>query len=58
MLLTITLILTGLVALNLVLLKFSCNKTIKAKKVDKKPILLRTRIIIPSSDRTLAPTGS
>ena len=58
MLLTITLILTGLVALNLVLLKFSCNKTIKDKKVDKKPIILRTRIIIPSTDQILAPTGS
>ncbi len=58
MLLTITLILSGLVIINLVLLKFSCNKTIKSTKIDRKPIILKTRIIIPSTAQVLAPTGS
>ncbi len=58
MLLTITLIISGLVALNLLLLKFSCNKTIKPKKVDRKPVILNTRISIPTSQQILAPTGS
>ena len=58
MLLTITLIISGLVTLNLLLLKFSCNKTIKLKKVDKKPVVLNTRIIMPTTSQSLAPTGS
>lgn len=58
MLLTITLILTGLVIVNLLLLKFSCNKTKRTSKIDKKPIILRTRIVIPENSQTLAPTGS
>lgn len=58
MLLTITLIISSLVIINLFLLKYSCNKTIKTKKIDKKPIILRTRIVISSTEQTLAPTGS
>lgn len=58
MLLTITLILSGLVTINLLLLKFSCNKTVKSSKIDKKPVVLRTRITIPNTSQTLAPTGS
>lgn len=58
MLLTITLILSGLVTINLLLLKFSCNKTDRASKIDKKPVVLRTRIAMPSTSQTLAPTGS
>ena len=58
MLLTITLILTGLVTFNLILLKFSCNKTIKSKKINKKPVVLRTRLTIVHPHQTLAPTGS
>ena len=58
MLLTITLILSGLVVINLLLLQFSCNKTPRVTKVDKKPVILRTRITIPTSQQTLAPTGS
>jgi hypothetical protein len=58
MLLTITLILSGLVIINLLLLKFSCNKTVKTIKIDKKPVVLRTRITIPTASQTLAPTGS
>lgn len=58
MLLTITLILSGLVTINLLLLKFSCNKTVKSSKIDKKPVVLRTRITMPNTSQTLAPTGS
>lgn len=58
MLLTITLILTGLVAFNFFLLKFSCNKTAKAKKIDRKPVILRPEINLVSSHQRLAPTGS
>ncbi|MGB5419408.1 hypothetical protein [Algibacter sp.] len=58
MLLTITLIISGLVTVNLLLLKFSCNKTKKVVKIDRQPIILRTRIEIPSTSQTLAPTGS
>ncbi len=58
MLLTITLTLFGLVIINLFLLKFSCNKTVKTNKIDKKPIVLRTRIDITSTQQRLAPTGS
>ncbi|MBB5268090.1 MULTISPECIES: hypothetical protein [Algibacter] len=58
MLLTITLILSGLVIFNLLLLKLSCNKTIKAQKVDKKPVVLRTRLTVAPTTQTLAATGS
>lgn len=58
MLLTITLILSGLVIINLLLLKFSSNKTDRVTKVDKKPVVLRTRITMPSTTQVLAPTGS
>ena len=58
MLLTITLILSGLVIINLLLLKFSSNKTDRVTKIDKKPVVLRTRITMPLASETLAPTGS
>lgn len=58
MLLTITLIISSLVIINLLLLKFSCNKTVKPTKIDRKPVILRTRITIASTSQTLAPTGS
>lgn len=58
MLLTITLILFGLVIINLLLLKFSCNRTKRVTKIDKKPVVLRTRITMPTASQTLAPTGS
>lgn len=58
MLLTITLILSGLVIINLLLLKFSSNKLIRKPKNDKKPVILRTRITIVPISQTLAPTGS
>ncbi|SFD06314.1 hypothetical protein [Algibacter pectinivorans] len=58
MLLTITLILSGLVIFNLLLLKLSCNKTVKTQKVDKKPVVLRTRLTVAPTTQTLAATGS
>lgn len=58
MLLTITLILSALVTINLLLLKFSCNKTDKPSKINRKPVILRTRIRIQETSQTLAPTGS
>lgn len=59
MLLTITLILFGLVSLNLILLKVSCNKTEKTLKQDKKPVLLKSRLNSSIDfDEELAPTGS
>ena len=58
MLLTITISLFVLVAINLLLLKFSCNKTLKPTEVNKKPVVLRPQIQIESVELTLAPTGS
>lgn len=58
MLLTTTLIFTGLVIFNLVLLKLSCNKTIKKNKIDKKPVVLRTRLTVAPTTQTLGATGS
>jgi len=58
MLLTTTLIITGLLITNLLLLKFSCNKTIKSQKIDKKPVVLRTRITVEPTVQPLAATGS
>ena len=58
MFLTITLIISLLVTINFLLLKFSCNKSKKLTKVNKKPVVLRTRIVIPSESERLAPTGS
>jgi len=58
MLLTITLTFTGLIITNLLLLKFSCNKTIKSQKADKKPVVLRTRITVAQTTQPLAATGS
>jgi len=58
MLLTITLILSGLVIVNLLLLKFSCNKTVKTDISDKKPVVLKTRITLEPTESMLAATGS
>lgn len=58
MLLTITLIFSTLVIINLFLLKFSCNKTVKDKKVNKKPVVLQTRLTIAPTTQILASTGS
>lgn len=58
MLFTITISLTVLVIINLLLLKFSCNKTTKRNKVDKKPVVFTPQITILQNDERLAPTGS
>ncbi len=60
MLLTITLILSSLVTLNLLLLKFSCNKTTKHLKSGKKPVVLKPQIhqLEKEKEPQLAPTGS
>ncbi len=57
MLLTITICLTGLVFINLILLKFSCSKTNNPLKQTKKPIVFKpsTTELVPNR---LAPTGS
>lgn len=61
MILTITLILTFLVALNFLLLIFSCNKTTKKEASiqpyiakETKPTVATTQLVT----RQLAPTGS
>lgn len=70
MILTISLILASLVALNFLLLLFSCNKTTKKtdsrlprtlkteKKATTKPIPSTTLVASQLKSRQLAPTGS
>lgn len=58
MIYTITLSIVFLVALNFLLLKFSCNKTKKNNKVDSKPIILQTKVTKLQVSEELAPTGS
>ncbi|WNH10165.1 hypothetical protein [Thalassobellus suaedae] len=57
MLLTITISISILVAINFLLLMFSCNKTEKRVKIDRKPVVLRTQLNFEEEHR-LAPTGS
>lgn len=58
MILTITLVLSILVAINFLLLAFSCNKTTKKIVTEEKAIIkpIKTTKEVPSSQ--LAPTGS
>lgn len=58
MLVKITLLIFGLVALNFLLLKFSSNKTIKPVKGNKAPVVLKPQITILEEPQILAPTGS
>ena len=58
MLLIISLIISILVAINFLLLKFSSNKTMRTSKQDEKPVILRREIPVKSISRPLAPTGS
>ena len=58
MLLTITISLAVLVLVNLLLLKFSSNKSDKTAKLNKKPVVLTPRITIEQESERLAPTGS
>ncbi len=61
MIITITLILSSLVALNFLLLIFSCNKTTKKVTAENKVIFKPTKLQKPTKQLTssqLAPTGS
>lgn len=60
MILKITLILASLVALNFLLLIFSCNKTTKkqAKPKQLKPVVSKKAETNQLPERQLAPTGS
>ncbi|QQY81315.1 hypothetical protein JJL45_10275 [Tamlana sp. s12] len=58
MLVTATIVISTLVLLNFLLLKFSCNKTIKPSKVNEKPIVLKSEHGIKTLTPRLAPTGS
>jgi len=60
MITTITIILVGLIALNFLLLKFSCNKTTQVKEVVK-PYKIKANLpatTTPQLSDQLAPTGS
>jgi hypothetical protein len=58
MLFKITFLIIALVVINFLLLKFSCNKTVKRTKVRKMPLVLKARTTIERETETLAPTGS
>ena len=58
MLLKITIVLFSLVIINLLLLKFSCNKTKKTIKNIDKPVVLKQEATIELVSEELAPTGS
>lgn len=58
MLFTISLSIFILVIINLLLLKFSCNKTSKIKIQEKKPVKFTPKITIEQESERLAPTGS
>ena len=58
MLFKITLLITALVVTNFLLLKFSCNKTVKRTKIRKMPLVLKTETTTVQVPETLAPTGS
>lgn len=58
MLLTITVSLSLLVLINLLLLKFSCNKVTKPKHNIKETVVLKPSITMQPEAEVLAPTGS
>lgn len=62
MIYTITIILSALVSINFLLLKFSCNKTEKRKKIIKPHVIkstIKQKVITTESvSGQLAPTGS
>lgn len=58
MIYTITISISVLIAINFLLLKFSCNKTNRKQKENKRPVVLSERITIVSESQELAPTGS
>ncbi len=58
MLLKITLIILVLVAINFLLLVFSCNSTSKKSIKNNKPVVLKSNTTIELETEVLAPTGS
>lgn len=60
MLSTTIIILSSLVAINFILLIFSCNKsTRRVEKIEKKPtLIIHSEITTQSVSTQLAPTGS
>lgn len=58
MLLTIIMTISLLVLVNLLLLKFSCNKISKQKHNIKKTVILNSHITTEHEGERLAPTGS
>lgn len=58
MLIKFTLVISVLVIINFLLLKFSTNKTVKSTKTNKKPIVLNPNITTEQASEKLAPTGS
>ncbi len=59
MLLTITLCILCLVAINFLLLIFSCSKTTRVKKPSsKQPVVIKPNLTKVLSEEPLAPTGS
>ena len=59
MIYTITISISGLIAINFLLLVFSCNKINKNKsKKIKKPFVKPFRTTIPQVQNHLSPTGS
>ena len=58
MIYTITLSVIILVAINFLLLVFSCNKTKNKKEVNTIPVILSKQITILLETEVLAPTGS
>ena len=58
MLITITLTLSFLVAINFLLLKFSSNKVVRSERKSEKPVVLKPETTVKSISARLAPTGS
>lgn len=58
MLVNITIIIFSLVFINLLLLKFSVNKTVKKPRLSKKPVVLKPEVTTKFEEERLAPTGS
>ena len=58
MLFTISICIFSLMIFNLLLLKFSCNKTPKVNIQEKKPIKLKPKLTTEQEQEKLSPTGS
>ncbi len=58
MILTTAIIISVLVFINFLLLKFSSNKVVRTTSKNKKPVVLKPEISIKPISNRLAPTGS